>query len=259
MLKHINLLWRAPALSADAFRQLYETRHIPLLGQIAPSLMEYRRNFFLPGTMFIPEHLKNIPPEPTFDAFSSLKFQSRADFDRIRAPLKAPDVREKITEDAARFLDTARTISYFAEEFSSPQHEMQPRPDGFTGQPEMKLICVLKRRPDISRLEFREYYEGHHAPLATHLLTQYAGYRRSYTLPSDDDRLPPEAGMGRMPDFDVLTEIWFWTRADFDEFSATAQTPENSARIAADEENLFDRSAIIMFQVDERITEKAPV
>ena len=54
------------------------------------------------------------------------------------------------------------------------------------------------------------------------------------------------------PDFDVLTELWFDDQAAFDAAMAAFAEPGNAARIAADEENVFDRSCTMFFLATER-------
>lgn len=111
-----------------------------------------------------------------------------------------------------------------------------------------KSIALLRRRPDLTREAFIDYYERHHAPLILSLLPGIVEYRRNFTtfegaFVSD----------GAAPfDFDVVTELWFADRAAYDGAMAVATREDVAARIAADEANFLDRSGTRMFLVEER-------
>ena len=111
-----------------------------------------------------------------------------------------------------------------------------------------KCIALLRRRPDISREAFIDYYETRHSVLIRKLLPGIADYRRNY-VDLDGAFLFP----GAQPiDFDVVTELRFADRAAYELFAATAAQSDIARQIAEDEDNLFDRSATRMFVVEER-------
>lgn len=109
-----------------------------------------------------------------------------------------------------------------------------------------KLIALIARQPQISRAEFREYYETHHAPLITRLLPMMQRYTRSY-LPEQPD-VPGDQGPAN---FDVLTELWFASDAQLQLFWQRIREPQVSAAIRADEANFLQSSRTQMYQVDE--------
>jgi len=111
-----------------------------------------------------------------------------------------------------------------------------------------KCIALLRRRADLSRQAFVDYYENHHSVLIPQLLPGILDYRRNY-VERDGAYIFADAAP---IDFDVVTEMWFTDRAAYDRFAARAAEPEIAARIAADEENLFDRAGTRMFTVDEQ-------
>ncbi|MCP1470384.1 ketosteroid isomerase-like protein [Sphingobium sp. OAS761] len=111
-----------------------------------------------------------------------------------------------------------------------------------------KCIALLKRRADISREAFIEYYETRHSILIRRLLPGIVDYRRNY-VDLDGAFSYPAAGP---IDFDVVTEIRLADRAAYDRFIARASEPDIARQIAQDEENLFDRSTMRMFVVDEK-------
>ena len=96
--------------------------------------------------------------------------------------------------------------------------------------------------------EFVDYYETRHAPLILSIAPQIRDYRRNY-LHRDGAIVAPDA---RLPDYDVVTELWFDDQAAFEAAMAAFTAPANAARIAQDEENVFDRGKTMFFIATER-------
>lgn len=111
-----------------------------------------------------------------------------------------------------------------------------------------KSIALLRRRPDLTREAFIDYYEQRHAPLIVSLLPGVIEYRRNFATFEDAFVSPGAAPF----DFDVVTELWFADRAAYDRAMAVATREDIAGRIAADEENFLDRSGTRMFLVEER-------
>ena len=114
----------------------------------------------------------------------------------------------------------------------------------------VKSIALLRRRADLSREAFIDYYETRHVPLIRSLLPGIVDYRRNF---ADFDGAYVNAGAAPF-DFDVVTELWFADRAAYDQAMARVADPAIGARIAADEENFLDRSGTRMFLVEERVS-----
>jgi len=112
-----------------------------------------------------------------------------------------------------------------------------------------KLLIFLKRRPGLSREEFRAYYEGNHVPLCVKYMSGVDRYFRRY--------LEPASGMPEM-EADVITEVWFHSRAALDYVLATAAQDQLPPDVLADEQHLFDRSKSRFCAVTECETEMAP-
>lgn len=111
----------------------------------------------------------------------------------------------------------------------------------------IKFVCLLTRKPGMSRADFINYYENRHAKLAIKLLpATYSAYRRNYV----EQAGPLAADVASLPPFDVITELEFPDREAFDRFMASAALPANAEAIAKDEENLFDRSKSRFFTAD---------
>jgi uncharacterized protein (TIGR02118 family) len=111
----------------------------------------------------------------------------------------------------------------------------------------IKVIAMLARKPGLSEKEFVDYYENRHAPLILSIAPQIRDYRRNY-LRREGAIL---AAAARPPDFDVVTELWFDDQEAFDVAMAAFTDPVNAARIAHDEENVFDRSRTMFFVASE--------
>ena len=102
-----------------------------------------------------------------------------------------------------------------------------------------KIALLMKRRADISVEAFRDYYENHHAPLATKYSQGIKRYLRRYLNPQPH----PETGPGGELAFDVITELWFDDEAIFNATLAYITTAIMPEEIIEDEKNLFDRSS----------------
>ncbi len=120
----------------------------------------------------------------------------------------------------------------------------------------LKMVALFRFKPGLGRDEGMRYYETRHVPLICELLPGFfLDYRRNYAepdamfFPDHIDGAPPAA-----PAFDVITELWFESRAKFDEMGARMADPALGARVAEDEAQFLDRTSMVMFLVDERRT-----
>lgn len=109
----------------------------------------------------------------------------------------------------------------------------------------IKMIGLLKRRPDMSPAQFREYYESRHRLIGEKYLAGYAcRYVRRYLDPA------PGRGDGDAP-YDVILEVWYPDRATFEAAGRRLAEPDVAAEIADDEERLFDRPQNRFFLAEE--------
>lgn len=111
----------------------------------------------------------------------------------------------------------------------------------------IKLVYMLKRHPSLTREEFKALYEGRHARLGEKHATRAARYVRRYLQPV------PELFTGAViePEHDVITELWYGNRGDYEADMAHLSRPEVVAEIVSDEETIFDRSKHRLFTVEE--------
>lgn len=112
----------------------------------------------------------------------------------------------------------------------------------------IKLICLLKRKPGMTRDAFIERYERVHAKLGEKHVPNAVRYVRRYL------EAVPGLFTGDMvePEHDVITELWFADRAQFDIAMHRLAIPDVVAEIVEDEEQIFDRPRHRMFVVNER-------
>jgi len=113
----------------------------------------------------------------------------------------------------------------------------------------VEVIALLRKRADLSRDQFIDYYENNHAPLIKELTPEIIGYERLFLR--DDASAIVAPGMP-YPDFDVVTRISFADEAGYVQAMERYAQPDIAERIAADEENVFDRRFTRFFRVDRR-------
>jgi uncharacterized protein (TIGR02118 family) len=115
-------------------------------------------------------------------------------------------------------------------------------------KPAVKLIALLKKKPDLPMAEFEKYYENHHVPLVLSVTPYIRRYVRNY--------VNHDSALGNLDSLsssscDVITEAWFDSEEDFRKFNEAATKPETRKRIVADELKFLDRDALRMFLVKE--------
>ena len=96
----------------------------------------------------------------------------------------------------------------------------------------IKVIVLIKKKPELTAEQFRRHYENIHAPLIDRLLPYYATYRRNYV----DG--PARGGPGEF-NWDVFTELEFATASDYEAWQAALEQPEVLEQIRADEANFL--------------------
>ena len=105
MYKVMAFLARKPGMTRDEFRDYYENRHAPLVGQLTPKFAAYRRNYVnFEGPLKTDEHLI------TFDVVVEIEFEDQAACERWVAAYQVPDVLARISADEENFLDRDRML-----------------------------------------------------------------------------------------------------------------------------------------------------
>jgi hypothetical protein len=120
----------------------------------------------------------------------------------------------------------------------------------------IKFVQLIRRRPDLTRQQFIDYYENHHAPLLMRLLPGFHTYRRNYVVLDDplsgdgSDTFASDNAFERAADFDVVSEVIFASREDMERNVAAYFKPENQAAIVEDERNFVARKGVRRFVVE---------
>ena len=108
----------------------------------------------------------------------------------------------------------------------------------------IKGMSLIKRKPGLSQEEFSRHYEEVHVPLALRHFP-FKRYVRNYVI------TPPGI---EEPDFDCITEVWFDTMEDC-QAAAEFSVSEAYRVISEDEDRFMDRSKIVAFLVEEKLSE----
>ena len=114
----------------------------------------------------------------------------------------------------------------------------------------VKLMALAWRKPGMTFAAFREHYETRHAPLALSLIPQIKSYVRNYVRHDLGHSIEGFEGAGTGADFDVVTEISYASREDYEQSLKILDDPEVRRLIAEDEERFIDRTATKYFLVE---------
>jgi hypothetical protein len=114
-----------------------------------------------------------------------------------------------------------------------------------------KIMVTCKKRKDLSRAEFIDYYENKHLPLARELCPPLYKHRRNYVI-SDHPFLEAvfgdRTGEEELP-FDVISELFFETEEQARTCMAGMQDPAVLDQILKDEAKLYEPGGIRFFVV----------
>ena len=128
---------------------------------------------------------------------------------------------------------------------------------GNSGATRVKMVVLFRRNQALTPEQFREHYEQRHAPLAMKLFPYLRDYRRNYIRHDLVHRRAAPEGTGAKLDFDVITEIVFDSKDDYERMVRDMTDPAIRDQVVEDEERFLDRSATVVFLVDEERTAAA--
>jgi len=113
MIKVLAFLKRKDGISSEDFRKYYEEKHVPLVGDVAPRMAAYRRNYLDLGN---PSNQNE--DQIDFDVVTELEFDDRAHYENWVAHFRDPDSTSRIIADELEFIDRARLRSCIVEQVS---------------------------------------------------------------------------------------------------------------------------------------------
>jgi EthD domain-containing protein len=113
----------------------------------------------------------------------------------------------------------------------------------------LRAFWLAKRRPDMSRQDYMDYYETNHVLLGEEAIRGEAlSYVRHYLNPAQ----PGDPA----PVYDCVTEITFRDRASYDRCMARLVADKDlTRRIVEDEARFIDRSATLHYIVENRASD----
>ena len=122
-----------------------------------------------------------------------------------------------------------------------------------------KVISMMKKNPNVSMKEFKEFYERKHAPTAEKALAKYCSdYRRNYpskqflsidgTVRELQDQGPHSFA------YDVLTEFWFKDKESMDTVFKGFAARDRKAEEELEDERYLDLNSIRVLIVDEAVS-----
>jgi uncharacterized protein (TIGR02118 family) len=112
------------------------------------------------------------------------------------------------------------------------------------------LIICARRKPELSREEFEDYWKNKHSPLVQSV-PEFMKYVRKYVhfyLADGADSEP--AMLGDVSDYDAVGQLWF---DDHESMAAAYAEPEYLRLIKPDEEKFIDRDGCLSFVANEKI------
>lgn len=113
--------YRKPGMSPEAFRDHYETVHVPLMKELGGSLfpVSHTRQYISRTKAHFPDAEQPYPPvlisgspsDFSYDAITEMVFEAKDDFLKFSAILASPEVAPKVAQDCGAFLDMTRAPS----------------------------------------------------------------------------------------------------------------------------------------------------
>lgn len=111
MLKILAFLTKREGIETQAFIEYYEKNHVPLICDLAPTPIVYKRNFLMRG-----DQINKEDDVIDFDVVTELVFPDRTAYLAWTAQLSKPGSGEQVVADELKFLDRSRTKAYVVEE-----------------------------------------------------------------------------------------------------------------------------------------------
>ena len=117
--KVMAMLWKQEHLTAEQFRDYYETYHAPLARRLFPMIGDYRRNFVDRELTVWPEG----ESAPDYDVVNELCFETEEDYEAFKREFAKPEVLAQVRADEANFLQTPKTRRLVVREYISPRNK----------------------------------------------------------------------------------------------------------------------------------------
>lgn len=116
----------------------------------------------------------------------------------------------------------------------------------------IKLVMCLRRRPDITRAQFQDYWLNRHGPF---FQKNASAMRAKRYVQSHTIETPLNEGMrssrGMLAEYDGVAEVWFDSEQDLMDAMSSAEGQALGAALLEDENNFIDHSNSSAFLVRE--------
>lgn len=117
----------------------------------------------------------------------------------------------------------------------------------------IKFIMCLRRRPDLTREQFQDYWMNKHGPffMKNAGVMRAKKYLQSHTVDSPlNDGLRSSRGM--LPEYDGVAEVWFESEQDLMDAMSSPEGQALGAALLEDEGNFVDHANSSAFIVKEQ-------
>jgi uncharacterized protein (TIGR02118 family) len=206
MVKLIFLCRRRPDITHERYAELLLGGHVPIALRHHPTLRRYTVNI-----------VEQSPAaEAALDSIGELSFDTLADF-RERL-YDSPEGERVVQRDVAGFMGGAHA-------YATTEHVPKPGGERPPGQrtPGIKLLCPVRRAPELTHAAFVEHWLTRHVPLAL----EHHPHLVRYVTNVVDQSLSDGA-----PEWDGFAELCFAAPADARE--RMFGTPEGERIVRAD-------------------------
>lgn len=264
MIKTLGLFRKKPGMTRDAFVDRYENPdygHAQFAIKLCPWQEDYRRNFLCDEPPFTYAHLKGTPRRQEMDVVMMTTARDMAQAKQTADALADPVVGRKIAEDEEALFDRTKMTIVMVDEHRTSEEKLQARPEGYAGEPSHKILSFARMRdPKAARSEFIRSHEAGLTKRVLDVLRRegypiFARYARNYV---NHDAFANQGHVSVVPpkaDFDVMTEIWFWTEIDYQKFRSACRDSD-IGKAFVDQSGAVDPWSISMVLVDERVHTK---
>ena len=116
----------------------------------------------------------------------------------------------------------------------------------------IKFVMCLKRHPDMTRGQFKDYWMNNHGPFFMSKAEAMGAkkYVQSHTIDTPlNEGIRTSRGM--LPEYDGVAEVWFESEEALIEGMSSPEGQELSAALLKDERNFIDHSKSSAFIVKE--------
>ena len=188
MIVRMGLLQKKAGLESAEFRSHWRNSHGPLAAKL-PGLRRYHQNHVVDRQQ---RGISYARGSLDFDGISELWFDDLPSMQRAFST----DLVDELAADESTFIGDLKLVTAI-------QHQVVPVA---AGQPLIKRLSTLKRRPDVSAEQFqREWFDVH--SMLVRRLPQVKGYTQSLIFDRAHGRGRP-IGYDELP-VDGIVELWF--------------------------------------------------